>query len=456
MLPLYKGRERNDNLVMKNQLSHSMIIVALVSLFLIMPAYADEVAVLHLQDTIQPVSAEFVTHSLARINKDNKAKLAIIVLDTPGGLLTSTRDITTAIMSSKIPVSVYVHPKGGRAASAGFFILLASDFPAMTPGTNAGAAHPVSAIPFFNPSKAPEQPDKEKQPSSVMEGKAVEDTAAFIRSIAEERKRPVEIAEQAVRESKAWSTDECLKLGLIDVKAESVSELIVKLATAYPELGITDPESIEKVESHYSFREKLLSKLASPELIYLLFLAGVIGVFVELKSPGVVFPGLFGAICLILFFYATRIIPVNFAGALFIILAVILFALEFKIVSYGFLTIGGIVSMIIGSAMLIKSDLPGLSLGIGPILLISGMFMVFLFIMLRLVVKAHLNRPMAGRESLVGMTGTAAASFERNGKVFVNGEYWDVRSTSPIQKDQTVRVTEVKNMILIVNPFEEE
>ena len=413
-------------------------------------------AVLHLQDTIQPVSAEFVDHSLTAINEDGQAKLVVILLDTPGGLLTSTRDITTAIMSSEIPVSVYVHPKGGRAASAGFFILLASNYPAMTPGTNAGAAHPVSAIPAFQPPKSPDQPDANQQPSSVMNDKAVEDTAAFIRSIAEERGRPVEIAEQAVRISKAWSADECLELGLIDLKAESVADLVSQLATQYPELGIENPDTASVTEYQYSFREQLLSKLASPELVYLLFLAGIIGIFIELKSPGVVFPGLFGAICLILFFFATRIIPVNFAGALFIILAVILFILEFKIVSYGFLTIGGIVSMIIGSAMLIKSDLPGLSLGIGPILLISGMFLVFLFVMLRLVVKAHLNRPLAGRESLVGMTGTAAASFERNGKVFVNGEYWDARSTSSVQKDQAIRVAEVKNMILIVNPFEEE
>jgi len=420
----------------------------LLSLLAGVPALGGDVAVLHLQDTIQPVSAEFVDHSLTAINEDGQAKLVVILLDTPGGLLTSTRDITTAIMSSEIPVSVYVHPKGGRAASAGFFILLASNYPAMTPGTNAGAAHPVSAIPAFQPPKSPDQPDANQQPSSVMNDKAVEDTAAFIRSIAEERGRPVEIAEQAVRISKAWSADECLELGLIDLKAESVADLVSQLATQYPELGIENPDTASVTEYQ--------SKLASPELVYLLFLAGIIGIFIELKSPGVVFPGLFGAICLILFFFATRIIPVNFAGALFIILAVILFILEFKIVSYGFLTIGGIVSMIIGSAMLIKSDLPGLSLGIGPILLISGMFLVFLFVMLRLVVKAHLNRPLAGRESLVGMTGTAAASFERNGKVFVNGEYWDARSTSSVQKDQAIRVAEVKNMILIVNPFEEE
>ena len=433
-----------------------VFLLVLLSLLAGVPALGGDVAVLHLQDTIQPVSAEFVDHSLTAINEDGQAKLVVILLDTPGGLLTSTRDITTAIMSSEIPVSVYVHPKGGRAASAGFFILLASNYPAMTSGTNAGAAHPVSAIPAFQPPKSPDQPDANQQPSSVMNDKAVEDTAAFIRSIAEERGRPVEIAEQAVRISKAWSADECLELGLIDLKAESVADLVSQLATQYPELGIENPDTASVTEYQYSFREQLLSKLASPELVYLLFLAGIIGIFIELKSPGVVFPGLFGAICLILFFFATRIIPVNFAGALFIILAVILFILEFKIVSYGFLTIGGIVSMIIGSAMLIKSDLPGLSLGIGPILLISGMFLVFLFVMLRLVVKAHLNRPLAGRESLVGMTGTAAASFERNGKVFVNGEYWDARSTSSVQKDQAIRVAEVKNMILIVNPFEEE
>lgn len=414
---------------------------------------ADEVTVIHLNDTIQPVSAEFVQEHLKRINEEETADVVIIVLNTAGGLLTSTRDITSAIMSSDIPVCVYVHPTGGRAASAGFFILLSSDYPAMTPGTNAGAAHPVSAIPVFQPPE--EKKDGETKPD-VMGEKAVEDTAAFIRSIAEKRNRPVDVAEQAVRESKAWSAVECLDLGLIDITAESVEDLITKLAENNADLNLQDPAAVTITEHHYTFREQLLSKLASPEIVYLLFLAGIIGIFIELKSPGVIFPGLFGAICLILFFYATKILPVNFAGILFIILAVILFALELKIVSYGFLTIGGIVSMIIGSAMLFKRDLPGLAISPWTIIILSLGFAALVILLVHLVIKAHMNRPMAGEEMLVGMEGTAAGDFERKGKIFVNGEYWDAVTETPVARGQTVEVLEVRKMALMIKPVKEE
>ncbi len=415
---------------------------------------ATDVAVLHVNDTIQPVSAEFIQEHLKRINEDKTANLVIIMLNTPGGLLTSTRDITSAIMSSRIPVSVYVHPTGSRAASAGFFILLSSDFPAMTPGTNAGAAHPVSAMPSFQQKKQEQEgttPQKD-----VMGEKMEEDTAAFMRSIAEKRNRPIDVAERAVRESKAWSAAECLELGLIDLTAESVRDLISKLGELHPELDLGDPATVRITEHDYSFREQLLSKLASPELVYLLFLAGIIGIFIELKSPGVVFPGLFGAICLILFFYATRILPVNFAGILFIILAVILFALELKIVSYGFLTIGGIVSMIIGSAMLFKRDLPGLAISPWTIIILSLGFAALVILLVNLVIKAHMNRPMAGEEMLVGMEGTAAGDFDRKGKIFVNGEYWDAVTQDPVTRGQTVQVLEVRNMKLVVKPMKEE
>jgi len=418
-------------------------------------ARAGTVAVIHLKDTIQPVSADFLQQQIGRINRDRAADLIVIELDTPGGLLASTRDITAAIMDSTIPVSVFVSPAGARAASAGFFILLASDFPAMSPGTNAGAAHPVSAIPFMTP----QQPDKtgkdQQQAHPAVQEKAVEDTAAFIRSIAEKRGRPVAAAEEAVRSSKAYSADECLQLGLVDYQAETIEDLVMSIAADHPELGLDPDQAPTLKHLIYSLRERFLSRLASPEIIYLLFLAGIIGVFIELKTPGTVFPGLFGAICLILFFFATRLIPVNMAGMLLILLAIILFALEFKIVSYGFLTIGGVVSMIIGTAMLFRSDLPGLSLGIGNAVLIAVAMMAWLFVMLWLVVKAHQHRPMAGEEMLIGMEGTAVTGFERKGKVFVNGEYWDALTDTPVEKDQPVQVVGIRNMILIVQPQKE-
>jgi len=406
------------------------------------------IAVIHVRDTIQPISAQFILDGLEDANRNPDVRLIIIMLDSPGGLLTSTRDITSAILSSGKPVAVYVHPAGGRAASAGFFILLSADFAAMTPGTNAGAAHPVSAIPFLN------GPPK-KGGDSVLEGKIVEDTAAFIRAIAEKRNRAVEPAELAVRKSIAYSAKECKDKNLVDFLANSTEDLIHQIATTHPELNLPPTGKVKTTDYRYSIREKLLSKLASPELIFLLLLAGAIGLFIEMKTPGAVFPGLFGAICLILFFFSTRIIPVNFAGVLFLIMAIVLFVMEVKVVSYGFLTIGGIVSMIIGSAMLFKHDLPGMGIPMGTVFAMSLFVAVLVILLVRLVVKAHLNQPLTGEESLVGMIGFATQAFEKKGKVFVNGEYWNAVTTEPVVKQQKIEVTKVENMLLHVKPKEE-
>jgi len=406
------------------------------------------VAVIHVPDTIQPVSAQFILDSLKNANSNADVHLIIIMLDTPGGLLASTRDITSSIFSSGKPVAVYVHPAGARAGSAGFFILLSADFAAMTPGTNAGAAHPVSAIPFLNGSG-------EKKGDSVMESKMVEDTAAFIRAIAEKRNRAVEPAELAVRKSIAYSAKECMDKNLVDFLASSTEDLVHQIAAAHPELKLPADGEVETIDYQYSFREKLLSRLASPELVFLLLLAGAIGLFIEMKTPGAIFPGLFGAICLILFFFSTRILPVNFAGVLLIVFAIVLFVMEVKVVSYGFLTIGGIVSMIIGSAMLVKHDLPGMGIPMGMVFAISLFVAVLVIFLVRLVIKAHLVQPLAGEESLVGMAGYAVRSFDKKGKVFVNGEYWDAVTAEPVERQQEIEVVKVANMILHVKSKEE-
>ena len=242
---------------------------------------------------------------------------------------------------------------------------------------------------------------------------------------------------------------------LVDFLAPSTEDLIHQIATSHPELKLPVSGEVKTKDYHYSFREKLLSKLASPELVFLLLLAGVIGIFIEMKTPGAVFPGLFGAICLILFFFSTRIIPVNFAGILFIVMAIVLFAMEVKVVSYGFLTIGGIVSMVIGSAMLFKHDLPGMGIPMGTVFAMSLFVAVLVILLVRLVLKAHLTQPLAGEESLVGMAGFAVQSFEKKGKVFVNGEYWDAVTAEPVEKQQEIEVVKVANMLLHIKSKEE-
>ncbi len=442
----FRGLFYNRNMFKKR------VVVVSCFLFMLFGIYSSamgnaSVAVIHVRDTIQPISTQFILDGLEDANGKPDIRLIVIMLDTPGGLLASTRDITGAIFSSGKPVAVYVHPAGGRAASAGFFILLSADYAAMTPGTNAGAAHPVSAIPFLNGGS-------EKKGGSVMEGKMVEDTAAFIRAIAEKRGRPVEPAELAVRKSIAYSAKECMNNHLIDFIADSTEGLVHQIAVAHPALKLPATGKIDTLDYRYTFREKLLSRLASPELVFLLLLAGVIGLFIEMKTPGAIFPGLFGVICLILFFFATRIIPINFAGVLFIIMAIVLFVMEVKIVSYGFLTIGGIVSMVIGSAMLIRHDLPGMGIPITTILAISVFVAVLVILLVRLVIKAHLNQPLAGEEGMVGMTGVAVQSFDGKGKIFVNGEYWDAICEVPVEKEQEVIVIKVENMLLYIKPKE--
>jgi len=400
--------------------------------------------VIELGDTIQPVSAEFLIKTIEEINNKNTDFLIIIALNTPGGLLASTEDITSAILSSKIPISVYVSPTGGKAASAGFFILLSSDFPAMASATNTGAAHPVSLMPSFFTKEG----KKVETKGNVGEEKALEYASAFIRSIAEKRGRPIEFAEKAVRESKAYTANESLELGLIDYIEKDYDLLASRIAN--DKLGING-KIVQRVVFRYSFREKLLSMLASPQIVYLLFLAGILGIFIEIKSPGTIFPGLFGALCLIMFFYATKTIPINFAGVLFIVLAVILFMLEFKVVSYGFLTIGGIVSMLIGSAMLIDSDLPGFAISTTELLFSAFLISVIFIFILRFIVKIQSQNPVSGLGSYIGKVGESITEISHSGKIFFNGEYWNAESTNTIEKGKKVIIIDKSdNMVLKV------
>ncbi len=400
-------------------------------------------AVIQFDDTVQPVSAEFFVSNLEKINKEKSADIILVELNTPGGLLKSTREIVKAIMQSTIPVCVYVYPAGSQAASAGFFILMSGNYAAMAPGTNTGAAHPVSGMPFFDMN---EKNKKGEKGDNIMAQKIVEDTAAFIRSIAEKRGRNIEYCEKAVKESRSYTAEESLKFGLIDFIADNPESLIKQI---YKNEKI---DSVVFTRSEYSLREKILSILASPEIAYLLFLAGIIGIFIEIKTPGAIFPGLFGAICLLLFFFSTKILPVNIAGMLFIVLGVMLIILEFKIVSYGFLTLGGLFSMVVGSLMLFDSDLPGFSLSGGELIFGALLFGIVLFAFLFFILKAQKEKIQTGKESFIGKKAEVAIDFANGkGKVFFNGEYWDaVSEGQDFKKGETVLITEVEDMTLKV------
>ncbi len=426
-------------------LSGILIILSLV------PLNAKELrcGVIKFNDTVQPVSAQFVISSIKEFNRGKDVDLILIELNTPGGLLKSTREIVSAIFESEIPVCVYVYPSGSQAASAGFFILMSGNYAAMADGTNAGAAHPVSLMPGFSLNNKDNDKGKgEKQNGNILAEKIVEDTAAFIRSIAEKRGRNVQYAEKAVRESKSYSAKECLKLNLIDYIESDPYILVKKIAKE--KLGF-DADNVVFITKEYSLRERILSILASPEIAYLLFLAGIIGIFIEIKSPGAIFPGLFGAICLILFFFSTKVLPVSIAGMLFIVLGILLIIMEFKIISYGFLTLGGLFSMVIGSLMLFKSDLPGFNLSFSSIIFSALLFGIVFAVVIYFIVQSQKEKIHTGKESFMGKKAEAVMDFENGkGKVFFNGEYWDAEcdENCNVKKGDKVLITGVEEMIL--------
>lgn len=332
-----------------------------------------EIMVLKVDGVINPARAEFVVKAIKKAN-DKGYSLIIMELDTPGGLDTSMRTIIKEMVGSGVPVVVYVSPSGARAASAGAFITIASHIAAMAPGTNIGAAHPVAMG---------EKMDKE------MAKKVTNDAAAYIRSLAESRGRNAQWAEDAVRKSVSATEKEALGLNVIDLIAKDRDELLKKIEgrkvrTAFGE-SIIRTSGARIIHEEMGFRQRVLDLISDPNVAYILMLLGIYGLFFELTNPGSIFPGVLGGICLILAFYAFQTLPVNYAGILLIILAIILFILEVKIVSHGILTLGGIISMIIGSIMLFESPSPFFKLSlyvILPAVLVTALFFVITSVLL--------------------------------------------------------------------------
>jgi membrane-bound serine protease (ClpP class) len=400
--------------------------------------------VLSVADVINPVSAEYITESLKAAIQQG-AQALIIQLDTPGGLDKSMRLIIKEMLNSSIPVIVYVAPSGSRAASAGTFIMLAAHVAAMAPGTNIGAAHPVAV--------------GGGEVGKEMAAKITNDAAAYIKSIAERRGRNVEWAEKAVRESISASESEALQHKVIDVIASDLSDLLRqlngrKVMTAAGERTL-QTEGVTPRYIEMSLRQRLLSLLADPNVAYMLLMLGGAGLFFEISTPGVVLPGVVGGISLVLGLYALQLLPVNYAGLALIVLAIILFIAEIKVTSYGALTIGGIIAMILGSLMLFEAPppLPGLSLWVVvPSTLFIAAFFVFL---VGAVLKTLSQQPYSGREGLRHKVGVALTPIDqKQGKVFVAGERWDAHSEEPVEQGVAVEVLQVDGMTLLVRKKE--
>lgn len=403
----------------------------------------DIVRVVAVDDPITPVTARFLHRNLEEaVTRGDR--LVLIEMDTPGGLDTAMRGIVKDIMASPVPVAVYVAPSGARAASAGAIITLAADFAAMAPGTNIGAAHPVSQG---------EKPDK------TMESKVVNDAEAYAEGIARQRGRNETLARSMVRESISLSADKALAGHVVDVIARDRNDLLQQLeGRTFRRNGVEHAlqlKNAEIVESRMGATEKVLNTISNPNVAYVLMLLGAIGLYFELSNPGVLLPGVIGAISLILAFFAFQALPVNYAGFLLILLGLILFIAEIKIVSYGMLTIAGMISMVLGSLMLFESPASYLRVSWEVILVTVLATTGFFTVVVAKVFAVHRRRSITGREGLTAATGVAQTGLNPEGTVSVRGEYWDAWSEEPIDAGCRITVLDVEGLKLKVMKTDE-
>lgn len=402
------------------------------------------VIVATIASSINPVTADFLSSVIERAEKE-KATLLVLELDTPGGLDTAMRQMVQEIIRTPVPVAVYVSPPGARAASAGVLVTLAADIAAMAPGTNIGAAHPVGM--------------GGGGMDNTMAKKVENDAAAYARSLAEKKGRNGEWAEMAVRESASLTETDAKKKNVIDLVAPSLSALLTAVDGRVVEKGEktvtlrTKGASVTRIPM--GLRHRVLSALADPNIAYILMMIGLYGIFFELSNPGAVFPGVVGGIALILGFYSLQTLSASYAGFLLIALALILFILEIKIASHGALTIGGIISLVLGSLMLFRSSVDQyLRISWGVILAMVGVSAAFFGTVVTLAVRSQLRKPETGSEGMIGETGVAMGDFTGKGKVFVVGELWDAECPLPLRKGDKVTVVSRKEMTLVVKPQE--
>jgi membrane-bound serine protease (ClpP class) len=408
---------------------------------------APEVVRLAITGEIDPVLAEYVDEGLARARAD-RAALVLITMDTPGGLDTAMRDIIQHILDSPVPVAVYVTPAGARGASAGFFILLSADIAAMAPGTHTGAASPLMAVGGYPVSV-----------NDTLTRKILNDATAFLRSYAGPRGRNVALAETAVTDAKAFTEQEALDGRLIDLVSPSVEALLASLdgrtvrrfngASARLALAGAVVTPIDMTT-----RQRFLSRIVQPDVFFVLLLVGVLGIYVEVTHPGLILPGVAGAVSLVLALFAMHLLPVSLTGLLLVVLALVLFGLEAYVTSHGILAAGGVVAMLIGALMLVRSPITGGGVGLGVAIGATLPVAAIVLMLTRLVVRSRHWAPQTGVEQLVQETGevTEPVAADAPGLVFVRGELWRAVAPEPVARGTRVRIVRVDGLTLHVEP----
>jgi len=397
--------------------------------------------VLTIDGAIQPISAQVIVQAIGKAERDKREAL-VILLDTPGGLDASMRDIIKRILVSEVPVVVYVAPAGSRAASAGTFIAYAAHVSAMSPGTSIGAATPVNL--------------GGGGMDSTMAHKVRNDAVSYIRSLATQRGRNAAWAEKAVREGGSLPEDEALKLHVVDYVARNLDELSKKMdGRQVTVAGLTRTLHTRDAVHHEvasSWRQKLLGRILDPNIAYILFILGFYGLIFELSNPGAILPGIVGGICILLAFLAFQALPVNLTGVFLILFAMLLFLVDVKVQSHGLLSLGGVVSLVLGSLVLLSGDGGGMRISLSVILSVALVTVLFFAVVVGAGYRALRRKPLTGREGLVGERGVAVTDLpSHDGRIFIHGEYWAAEADERIEKGAPVVVDRVDGLRLRVH-----
>ncbi len=468
------------------------IFICLICVFILSHAIslANSNSIAHIQindDVITPVTADYIDQSIEKAVKHNMAAL-IVELDTPGGLLTSTRRIVKSILNSPLPIITYVSPSGARAGSAGVFITMASHVAAMAPGTNIGAAHPVNLDGSSSQKKSskgvleeikklisdknsdtPSDHKKESRPAdqesdtqsqssshSPMKDKVMNDTLAWVRSIAKLRNRNVDWAVSSVRDSASIIASEALDKNVIDIVATDINDLLVQLQGLSVKIGgksIVLNADMAVVTFEKGFRLHWLSILAHPNIAYILMMLGFYGLLFEFTHPGIGFPGIAGAICLVLAFFGMQILPTNTSGILLIIIGIALLVAEIKVTSYGLLSLGGIISMLFGSVLLFDDLASTVQLSYSLIVVFTVPIAIIAALLIGLISKVHCKKSVMGKDALIGLSATVIKWRDGHGQVYVHGEIWNAQSSETVLLNQRLTVVGVNGLTLTVLPL---